>query len=141
VIHTKRCGTCKDIKDLTSFYNSKDSRDGKGSRCKPCDNLARRKWTRDNRDASTLSQRRRNLQHKYGITIEDYNEMFNKQLGLCAICGCDETSMRVHHRLAVDHCHDTNKIRGLLCNQCNRAIGMLHDNWQTLEKATNYLRS
>ena len=58
---------------------------------------------------------------KYGITQEDFNTLFIKQKGCCAICGKHETDNK--QRLAIDHCHNTGKIRGLLCIKCNIDLG------------------
>ena len=137
---TKRCTVCKDYCSLDQFYNSKASKDGLGYRCKSCDNKARRKHYNANIEAAKASARARNIKCKYGISMDTYNQMFDDQLGRCKICGCDETSKRVHGSLAVDHCHDTGIVRGLLCNQCNRALGMFNDNAYIIDKAHQYLR-
>ena len=75
---------------------------------------------------------------KYGITLEDYNKMLSEQGGVCAICGKKEKGNK---RLAVDHDHDTGKIRGLLCGNCNIGLGSYNDDPATLIKAASYLRS
>ncbi len=80
---------------------------------------------------------RRNLKYHYGITLELYNEFLASQNGLCAICHKTCISGR---KLAVDHDHDTNKIRGLLCSKCNTGIGLFEDNVILLENAIAYLR-
>ena len=76
---------------------------------------------------------------KYGITIEDYNDMFEKQKGVCKICALPQTNKRFNH-LCVDHDHETGKVRGLLCDPCNRAIGLFKDDPRLLNKASQYLR-
>ena len=76
------------------------------------------------------------LKHKYGITGEQYAEMLEAQGGVCAICGRECQS---RNRLAVDHCHETGKVRGLLCAHCNRALGMLGDSVNVLTAAVRYL--
>lgn len=78
---------------------------------------------------------RQRLRINYGITVEEYAAMFDKQQGTCAIC--HNPSQRNH--LAVDHCHTTNLVRGLLCDKCNFAIGLLEDNPEYLTRATAYL--
>jgi hypothetical protein len=73
-----------------------------------------------------------------------YDRMFDEQKGLCKICNRPETRISRHGdvtRLAVDHCHRTLKIRGLLCHDCNTGIGKFADNIQLLEKAIEYLKS
>lgn len=74
------------------------------------------------------------LKFLYKITIEDFNAMYDKQKGLCAICLQGK-------KLVVDHCHKTKKVRGLLCYKCNVAIGMAGDNCDTLKKAIDYLNT
>ena len=78
------------------------------------------------------------LKQNYNITEEDYNNLFNLQNGCCAICGTDKPTGKGNF-LAVDHDHKTRKIRGLLCNECNRGIGYLKDNYELVQKAADYL--
>jgi hypothetical protein len=79
----------------------------------------------------------------YDITPEKYIEMLTTQNGVCDICG--EKEMVINGKsgkirdLAIDHCHATGKVRALLCNPCNTAIGLLKDNPATLRKAADYL--
>jgi hypothetical protein len=87
-------------------------------------------------------KRRMLLKKWYGITIEDYADLLEKQNGLCAICG--ENRNPVHKNgtewsLCVDHNHDTGKVRGLLCGKCNTAIGMMDDRLDLVLKAADYL--
>ena len=79
----------------------------------------------------------RNLRNTYGITIEQYEEMFNVQKGNCAICGKHQNEIK--QPLNVDHDHKTNEIRGLLCNSCNKLLGDSNDNSDTLLNAIQYL--
>jgi hypothetical protein len=74
---------------------------------------------------------------RLGIDIPTYNELVQKQNHLCAICKRDERELP--KRLAVDHCHKTGKVRGLLCNDCNLAIGIMKDNPELLAAAIQYL--
>ena len=69
----------------------------------------------------------------YGIGIKDYERMFKKQKGKCAICGAKKD------RLDIDHCHKTKKVRGLLCGSCNKALGLMKDNVQFFSNAIKYL--
>jgi hypothetical protein len=75
----------------------------------------------------------------YGIGLKEYDVMFNTQNGVCAICS-KEPPNHYKKRLNVDHCHTTGKVRGLLCDACNRAIGLLKDSQELLEKAKQYLK-
>lgn len=80
------------------------------------------------------------LKRNFGISIEQYNEMLEAQEGVCFICGNPEDSKRhENQKLAVDHCHSTGKIRGLLCNRCNRGLGYFRDNPDLLAKAFSYV--
>lgn len=79
------------------------------------------------------------LLRSFGITLEQYNAMNEAQSGLCAIC--NRPPITKASRLSVDHCHETGKIRGLLCTRCNTGIGMLGDSIQYVESALLYLVS
>jgi len=81
-------------------------------------------------------QRDKALMKNYKITNEDYERMFAKQGGVCAICG----SLPNGRDLSVDHDHTTGRIRGLLCINCNTALGHLKDSLIILEKMTDYLQ-
>jgi hypothetical protein len=83
-----------------------------------------------------LATREANLRHRYGIGVKDYDAMYEKQEGKCAICG-----IKRDKNLDVDHCHDTGKIRGLLCNCCNQALGLLNDDENIIKKAAEYVAS
>lgn len=79
---------------------------------------------------------------RYGLSVDGYNAMLAAQNGLCAICYEPETAMRAGRLvlLAVDHDHRTGRIRGLLCNHCNRALGAVRDKVDVLQKAIDYLQ-
>lgn len=87
--------------------------------------------------------KRNDLKKLYGVTLEWYESVKAAQKHACAICGKPETENTVRLgkplALSVDHCHDTGKVRGLLCNNCNRAIGMLEHSIETLNSAIAYL--
>ena len=80
------------------------------------------------------------LKKMYGMTSEDYNKMVSQQNGLCAICSKPEMSLR-YKRLSVDHCHKTGEVRGLLCTNCNKALGSFGDSISILKKAIAYLEN
>jgi len=100
-----------------------------------------RLWRLTNLDRATNT----GLRQRYGITLNDYNRMFDEQQGLCAVCHQEET--RVDHRtkkvsrLAVDHDHKTGTVRGLLCHHCNNALGCFDDDLQKMMAAVVYLAS
>lgn len=83
------------------------------------------------------------LKRKYGLTYEAYYELLQKQNGVCAICGTDNPGNARGGRcprMAVDHCHKTRKVRGLLCQSCNKGLGNLKDSPDVVEKAISYLK-
>lgn len=83
--------------------------------------------------AGRRTNKSKQLKNLYGISLEEYEAMAERQQGLCAICGVEPLILHV------DHCHDSNKVRGLLCGSCNRAIGLLKDNVTSLHRAIEYL--
>jgi hypothetical protein len=80
---------------------------------------------------------RRKTLGRHNLTVEDYQQMFSEQGGLCAICG----NPPGERALCVDHDHVTGKVRGLLCDACNRALGVFQDDVALLLAATKYLES
>ncbi|WP_431832476.1 endonuclease VII domain-containing protein [Brucella melitensis] len=127
--NVKNCKKCGEMKAVSEFYKDKKSKDGLRSHCKPCH------YTYYKKDYSKA--REMNLKRLYGITLEEYEAMLLKQDGVCAICGLTE---RVEGRaLAVDHCHATGAVRGLLCSACNIALGKFEDDTERLRKAITYL--
>lgn len=78
--------------------------------------------------------REQQLMARYGITVEDYERILKAQDSKCAICR-NQPETRLH----VDHCHETNRVRGLLCGTCNRGLGMFKDMHFYLDRAADYL--
>lgn len=113
----KQCTVCTDWLPTDRFYRHAKTRDGLTTKCIGC--------TRS--DA---------LRRGYGIVLDQYAEMLTSQNGVCAICGGVNRDGR---KLFVDHDHGTGKVRGLLCNLCNRGIGNLRDSVDLLEAAIRYL--
>lgn len=83
--------------------------------------------------------RRSNLRKWYGLSIEEYERLFEAQKGCCAICGRPQDEQKF--RLAVDHCHETGVVRGLLCSPCNTGLGSLADSPELLRIAADYLEN
>lgn len=83
------------------------------------------------------------LKRQFGITIEEYEERFSKQNGKCAICIKSETQNGRWGiiSLSVDHCHNSKKVRGLLCHKCNSGLGYFQDNPERMEAAAMYIRN
>ena len=95
------------------------------------------KWLADNREKGKAIARK----SKYGLSDFEYNRMSDSQGFSCAICRRtpEEPSMKKAKTLCIDHCHTTSKVRGLLCNACNRGMGMMGDSITTLRNAIQYL--
>lgn len=97
-----------------------------------------RQWRNNNPEKA----KNLDLKKYYGITLQEYEVLFNQQAGCCAICGGKETTNSqdgAPRRMPVDHCHRTGRIRGLLCTQCNRGLGMFGDDRARLLAAAEYL--
>jgi len=78
------------------------------------------------------------LRSKFGITLDQYESMVKEQKNLCLICNGIEKDKK-KKRLTIDHCHSTNKVRGLLCSACHTLLGMAKDNIEILQAAIEYL--
>lgn len=100
------------------------------------------KYAREWRKANPDKVKNIDLKKQYGITLTEYDDMLQAQKNVCAICQKAETAVdsKGHLRMmAVDHCHTTKKIRGLLCTSCNTAIGHFKDDVHLLQRAINYI--
>ena len=160
----KRCTKCGLEQPLENFYEAAGTRDGLRGDCKACfrarakarypqvrdQAIARSKqWRVDNIERFRENQRRMratpeskrkqreyHLGKKFGLTVEEYDEMLAAQGGVCAICG---RPPRDDISLHVDHDHETGKVRGLTCFRCNNALGDFDDDPKLLEAASAYL--
>ncbi len=135
----KTCIWCLTTKKAEEFVKNSRCEGGRANRCRECD----RERLRDNRkrlgnEAGQRRARKSRLKSLFGLTVEQYDEMLDQQKGVCKICGRPCSSGR---RLAVDHCHETGKIRGLLCGNCNKGIGNFQDSVPVLRSAIEYLES
>lgn len=159
----KKCSKCKQIKDLSLFTKHKRHADGHSSECKECKNSARRtdeyrekerirakEYYYKNIDKKKLeaSKFRKSekgkryikdeyLRRLYNITIDEYNSLFEKQNGRCAICGTHQSELT--RKLAVDHSHKDGTIRGLLCSKCNTALGLVNENLDIIYSMIDYI--
>lgn len=122
---TRKCSKCNIVKNLDLFYNDKNKPLGKSYLCKSC---------------SKAKKRNNEIRKNYGITQQEYEEILKSQNYECAICGRSDTGIERTNRLSIDHCHDTGKVRGLLCNWCNQGLGMFRDDSSLLDKAISYLK-
>lgn len=122
------CPDCQTVKPFEDFPRNRSGRDGRGAYCKPCHN-ARGQETRNRLYGGG---REYHLRARYGIGQADYDAMLARQNGVCAGC---KKAVPGH----VDHDHATGKVRGLLCFNCNQALGNVRDDLQVLEPLGGYL--
>jgi len=145
----KTCSRCKRNKLLSEYTKDAKSKNGLTSHCKTCQKERRDKtfkerqnlWRRyAGRNIEKLKRRDKeyNLKRKFGMTMEDYDRLLASQNNGCAICGVEKS--KNGKALAVDHCHQTGLIRGLLCMEHNTAIGLFSEDAETMLKAIDYLK-
>jgi hypothetical protein len=144
----KLCPICNTNKKESEFYPIKVKHRAKDKlvtysyftkECKGC----RRALALNRYYTNPATQRDYILRKNYGLSLNDYNCLVEKQEGKCAICGKEETAQTktgINKTLAVDHCHSTGEVRGLLCQRCNVAIGLLGDNLAIYENCQKYLQ-
>lgn len=137
---------CRDCGETKPSAFALHKQRGLQHQCKECRAAYNRQHYLNNKELYKESARLRRLRvdvrdeklkRAYGISGTDYERILEKQGGVCAICG----SAPHKKRLAVDHCHKTGAVRGLLCSICNVAVGLLKDDPELIENALNYLRS
>lgn len=112
----KRCPGCNTTRPIADFYPSKHSWDGRTVYCRDC--------ARDmvKRHPKRSVYRRKYRAAKYGLSLEQLDELELRAAGCCEICG-----LEVDYQLCIDHDHRTDQVRGLLCHSCNKALGALED--------------
>ncbi|MEV6484659.1 endonuclease VII domain-containing protein [Streptomyces sp. NPDC051576] len=113
----KQCRTCGEVKPHSEWHRNSSASDGLSTRCKAC---------------RAVKGREDHLKRNYGLTEAERDEMVASQMGLCVIC---LKAPAVH----VDHCHETGRVRGVLCFNCNSAIGKLGDDPDAVRRAAAYL--
>lgn len=128
----RQCTDCLEIKPVGDFAPRYVDRDGKRGRCKAC-----RKVTDARKDQE------QKLQGAYGLSLEEYDSMLASQNGVCACCGNPEPAIDSRtgkaRSLAVDHCHATDAIRGLLCSECNIALGLMAEDPDRIKALLTYI--
>lgn len=146
----KICSICKQEKEVNSFYQRKDSIDGYEGTCKICRNIKRisnpnykENTIRANKKFEIKRKGKRwgyHLSKTYGLTEELYYKILEEQKYSCAICNLP-VDKEVHYgKFVVDHCHNTGKVRGLLCNKCNLMLGNARDDIRILQNGIEYLK-
>jgi hypothetical protein len=141
----RQCKECLEEKHPSKFgkYVGSNGKYYKSWRCKQCQLAKNKRWQKANPDRVSFSHRSMHLRREYGITRREYDELLKAQNGVCAICKKPETrkSHGKNDPLSVDHNHDTGVVRGLLCGNCNRMIGLAFDDPETLRLAAEYLEA
>ena len=142
----RRCTKCNNNFPLSEYYYC--SRDGYFTRCKRCmseirklqykknkgkERKSNKNWIANNKERWKELSRKCSLKRKYNMTPQKYGELWLSQKGKCKIC-------YERKPLNIDHCHKSNKVRGLLCKNCNFGIGSLKDDIGILTSAIQYLK-
>lgn|SRR5574338_54930 len=135
---TKICNTCGTERSLSVFYKDDNYSGGYRPKCTPCNNAVRRARYHNTKHTDKFQKERAHnvMKFRYGISLEQYNEMFERQKGLCAVC-----KQFSDKKLCVDHDHKTGKVRSLVCDRCNRTMGACNDNSHVLKACATYLES
>ena len=131
LLDTKICNRCQQELPTTSFYMD---RKYLASSCKICSNELRK----ENYNRTPYNPNAKYIK-EFGITLIEYNNLFEQQAGTCLICKKHQVNFK--RRLAVDHCHTTGIVRGLLCSNCNLMLGHAKDNIETLQAGISYLQT
>jgi hypothetical protein len=131
-----KCSICKESKENKFFVKRNNRVSGIQPYCKDCHNKKSRK------KYNSIAMRNYDLKKSYGIDLEYYECLLKKQNNRCKICKIHISEMKSNTKanFCVDHCHKTKIIRGLLCDSCNRGIGLLKDDYNVLLSAYNYLK-
>lgn len=165
----RECKKCKQLLDSSLFYKDSSRKDGLRWCCIPCTKNSKKLFRENNKEhikqqkkQSYLRHREKTLQKRrdspvkykqrreqllltYKLTESDYDRMREEQNFRCAICDTHEQDVKrgqsasIETALHIDHCHTTNKVRGLLCMNCNNLLGKANDSTNILHKAINYL--
>lgn len=148
----KTCNKCLIKQSLDNYRSHSTTKDHKRTICKSCDDANQRRWYAANKEeyaATTLAWQRKNPEKRkgyrikatYGISFDDFLDMLKAQENKCKICGTAHSMNTSKTRLCIDHDHVTGKVRGLLCDKCNRGLGVFRDNPEFLLKAAEYLKN
>lgn len=127
----KQCPKCNKTKSLTEFNKSFKAKDGLQGWCKKC--MAKSALAHYHRNPKKILNKV--FTKKYGITPEQQQEIIVLQGGKCAIC---QTPLESGRKVHQDHCHETNALRGVLCNHCNLGLGHFKDSTDILKSALAY---
>ncbi len=136
----KKCCLCQAVKSYDEFYRMASSSDGRQPRCIACVKERDKGRVRPN----TPERRDKYLRKTYGISLADWQAKIDAQDGRCVVCASELiTDLHVgttgKRHTVVDHDHGTGKVRGILCNNCNRFLGLVDDRVEILVSAVAYL--
>ncbi|RWO22804.1 endonuclease VII domain-containing protein [Mesorhizobium sp.] len=147
---TKICSSCNSEKPLSLFGRQSGYRDGHRNQCNACRSRKQAAYTKT--DAGKASQKRfvssaerrekrkwRVRHKKYGMSRDSFSEMLLAQNGRCALCSTDKPGSR--YGFCIDHCHETGRVRGILCHNCNSALGKLGDTPTSISRALAYVQA
>lgn len=146
----KQCTKCGLVKALEDFPADERTASGKQSACRDCAREASALWREKNPEQyevlkkTTRTERQKlrrfelHLEQAYGLTLVQYQEILARQGGVCAICKNGHVGRG--SQLHVDHCHETGRVRGLLCGNCNTLIGLAKEDQERLYSAARYLQ-
>lgn len=137
----KYCWRCKETKHVSKFYVARAEADGRRKHCIQCCRELTQIANKNRPEVYAAIRRKNNLKRSFGMTVDDYEQLLKSQNGDCAICGRtnEEEVASSGRRMSVDHCHTTGRIRGILCSNCNIAIGKFKDDPDRMTKAIQYL--
>ncbi len=135
-METKTCNKCKQDLPLKMFYKIRRGYKNRRNLCRDCAKLYRQGHNKTNPFFKRQKLGHR-LKELYNLRLSDYDKMLEQQNNVCAIC--KQHNNVAGERLGVDHDHETEEIRGLLCNHCNKGLSGFRDNIQTLLEAIKYL--
>jgi len=134
----KPCSKCKFLKSFDNFSYCSKVMSGLRSQCQTCERTQNSEWRA--KPGMVDYRRKYRIEKEYNIKYEDFLKMSEQQEHKCLICETTDSKARNGEFLVIDHCHETSKIRGLLCNDCNTALGKFKDDIKLLLKAIEYLK-
>lgn len=151
----KKCTKCGVEKPLSEYHKKISTKTGFDPWCKPCKSAAYKNWISNNPEKQKVVKKRasiwnaenknkrkiivqkNNYKKRYGLTVEQKQQLIDLQNQKCAIC---ENSLKDTHDVCVDHNHQTGAVRGILCRKCNLGLGHFKDSMENLKSAVKYLK-
>lgn len=151
----KKCTKCGVEKPLSEFNKKSSTKTGFDLWCKACKSVAHKNWilanpqkrkeakkrandwNTENKDRRKIIVQKNNYKKRYGLTVDQKQQLVDSQAQKCAICKND---LKNAHDVCVDHNHETGAVRGILCRKCNLGLGHFKDNALFLKSAVKYLK-